>query len=96
MHRVSAPTRRQRGVEVKFRAPQRRELMHRLDGKLQQLDAQLKAGPRGQEKRRERRRLGAFWASAVFLGGTDGMDESEEREWSTGFQSFLGAKDGYA
>ncbi|CAK9008630.1 unnamed protein product, partial [Durusdinium trenchii] len=32
-------------VEVKFRAPQRRELMHRLDGKLQQLDAQLKASP---------------------------------------------------
>eukprot|EP00913_Durusdinium_trenchii_P031865 g29843.t1 len=32
-------------VEVKFRAPQRREMMHRLDAKLRQLDAQMTTKP---------------------------------------------------
>lgn len=32
-------------VEVKFRAAQRRELMHRLDEQLQQLDEQMKTSP---------------------------------------------------
>jgi len=31
-------------VEVKFRAAQRRELMHRLDEQLQQLDEQMSLG----------------------------------------------------
>ena len=37
-------------VEVKFRAPQRVALMHRLDGKLQQLDREMSLGLRNLHK----------------------------------------------
>ena len=39
-----SPTSSSGVVEVKFRAAQRRELMHRLDEKLQKLDEQMSLG----------------------------------------------------